>query len=62
MEEKKNYYSDAQKRATMKYIKKAYDRITIRVPKGKRELYAKALESRGLSMNNYVLQKLEELL
>ena len=61
-QEKKTYYSEAQKKATIKYMKKAYDRITVRVPKGKRDIYTKALESRGMSMNSYICEKLEELL
>lgn len=31
-------YSDAQKEATARYNKKAYDRIDVVVPKGQREI------------------------
>ena len=33
-------YSEAQKEATARYNKKAYDRISIVVPKGKRQVIA----------------------
>ena len=47
-------YSEAQKRATMKYNAAAYDRIELRVPKGRKadvEAHAKA---KGESINGLV--------
>jgi len=54
--------SEAQKKATIKYIRENYDRLNIKVPKGKRKLYMAALKEKGISMNKYVYEKLEELL
>jgi uncharacterized protein (DUF1778 family) len=44
----------ASTRATNKYNKKAYDRISLVVPKGEREKIRKAAEAVGESVNRYV--------
>ena len=44
-------YSDAQKEATARYNKKAYDFISVVVPKGKRKRIAEYAASQGKSMN-----------
>lgn len=44
----------ASTRATNKYNKKAYDRISLVVPKGEREKIRKAAEAEGESVNRYV--------
>ena len=52
--------TDAQKRATQKYDTKAYDRVALIVPKGKKaELQAHA-ESRGESLNGFVNRAIDE--
>ena len=53
-------YSEAQKRATLKYRDKAYERMEILVKRGmKDELKAHAAK-RGLSFNAYVLNLIEK--
>lgn len=47
-------YSDAQKEATARYNKKAYDRIEIFVPKGKRQIIKDFAEQRGKSVNRFI--------
>ena len=46
--------TEAQKKATMKYMKNNYDRIELKVPKGKKsDLQAHAAD-RGESLNGFV--------
>lgn len=52
-------YSEAQNKATQKYIKNAYDTFTIRVPKGKRDIYKAHAEQNGKSLNALVIELLE---
>lgn len=47
-------YTEAQKEATARYNKKAYDRIDIVVPKGKREIIKAFAASRGVSVNKLI--------
>ena len=47
-------YSDAQKEATARYNKKAYDFISVVVPKGKRKRIADYAASQGKSMNRFI--------
>ncbi len=48
-------YSDSQKEATARYNKKAYDRIEIKVKKGrKREIFAYAA-SQNKSVNQFIV-------
>lgn len=47
-------YSEAQKNATRKYNKKAYDRIEIQVYKGEKELIKNFAEEKGMSVNSYI--------
>lgn len=53
-------YSEAQNKATQKYIQKAYDTITIRVPKGMREEYNKHAESKETSLNRLIIDLLDK--
>ena len=48
-------YSDAQKEATARYNKKAYDRIDVVVPKGQREVIKQFAASQGKSLNRFIL-------
>ena len=48
-------YSNAQKEATARYNKKAYDRINIIVRKGQREIIKQFAASQGKSLNRFVL-------
>lgn len=52
-------YSEAQKRATMKYKQKAYDRIEINVSKGTKEVYKAQAAKRGLSLQAYIVSLIE---
>jgi len=52
-------YSEAQKEATMRYNKKAYDRINIIVQKGQRQIIKDAAASQGKSLNRFVLDAVE---
>ena len=52
-------YSDAQKEATARYNKKAYDRINLIVPKGKRKIIADYAASLGKSMNRFINDAIE---
>ena len=47
-------YSDAQKEATARYNKKAYDRIDVIVPKGQRQVIKDFAASQGKSLNKFI--------
>ena len=52
-------YSDSQKEATARYNKKAYDRIEIKVKKGrKREIVAYAA-SKNKSVNQFIVELID---
>ena len=53
-------YTEAQNKATQKYIKNNYDDIKIRVPKGKREIYKAHAEAQGKSLNQLVIELLDK--
>ena len=52
--------SDAQKRATMKYMKNNYDRIELKVPKGKKTDLQAHAQSKGESLNGFVNRAIDE--
>ena len=54
--------SRAQIEASKRYSDKAYDRINIAIPKGKKEIIKQAAEKAGLSVNAYVQQAINERL
>lgn len=47
-------YTEAQKQATARYNKKAYDRIDVIVPKGKRKVIQDFAKKQGLSTNKFI--------
>ena len=47
-------YTEAQKEATARYNKKAYDRIDIIVPKGKRAIIKDFAKKQGKSANRFI--------
>ena len=49
-------YSEAQKKATAKYMKNKLDDIKVRVPKGKREVYKAHAERQGKSLNALIIE------
>lgn len=53
-------YSDAQKEATARYNKKAYDRIDVVVPKGKRQIIKDFAASQGKSLNRFICDAIDE--
>ena len=53
-------YTEAQNKATQKYIKNNYDNIVVRVPKGKREEYKAHAEALGKSLNQLIIDLLNE--
>jgi len=52
--------SDAQKRATMKYMKSNYDRIELKVSKGKKATLQTHADQRGESLNGFVNRAIDE--
>lgn len=53
-------YSEAQNKATQKYIKNTYDTITVRVPKGKREIYNAHAENKNISLTKLIIELLDK--
>ena len=51
--------SDAQKKATNKYLEKFED-IKIRVPKGCRDKYKEYAASKDMSLNNLIISLIEK--
>lgn len=47
-------YTQAQNKATQKYLAKAYDRLAIRVKKGQADKIKAYAENKGMSLNSYV--------
>ena len=52
-------YSESAKRATAKYQRKTYDRISLIVHKGDREIIAKYCETQGKTVNGLINELLE---
>ena len=62
-EEKKNSYrgySQAQNKATQKYIKEHLESIQLRVPKGQKDRYRKAAAAAGISLNQFAIEAMNE--
>lgn len=52
--------SKAQQRATANYVKKVYDRIEAKVPKGKKEVIQAHAEAQGESLNAFINRAISE--
>jgi len=52
--------SEARKRANAKYNQKAYDRVELKVKKGKKEEIRLFAESRGESLNAFINRAIAE--
>ena len=52
-------YSDAQKEATARYNRKAYDRINVIVRKGQRQIIKDFAASQGKSLNRFICDAIE---
>ena len=53
-------YSEAQKRATLKYRDKACDRIEVVVKKGIKDIYKAHAATKGMSLNAYIIDLIEK--
>ena len=53
-------YTDAQKEATVRYNKKKYDRISVVVPKGQRQVIADFAAKQGKSLNRFIRDAIDE--
>lgn len=52
--------SEAQKRATKNYEKEKIDKVTLRLEKGKKEIYRSEAEKRNISLNAFIVEAIEE--
>ena len=52
--------TEAQKRANAKYNAKAYDRIELKVKKGKKEVIKSHAENHGQSLNGFINEAIDE--
>lgn len=52
-------YTDAQKKASIKYLKEKTDSIQIRTPKGTKERWKSAATDRGKSLNQFIVDTME---
>ena len=48
-------YTEAQKKASIKYMSEKTDDIRLRVPKGLKDKYRKEAEKRGMSMTQFII-------
>ena len=53
-------YTDAQNRATQKYIKENLEEVRFRVKKGEKALLQNAAKEAGQSMAQYLIQSVNE--
>lgn len=53
-------YTEATKRATIKYLKEKTDDIRLRTAKGTKERWREYAEARGMSMTQFVIACVEE--
>ena len=59
-EEKKGRYTEAQNKATQKYIRENLEEIKFRVRKGEKDRYRAAAEKAGVSMARFFLDAADE--
>lgn len=52
-------YTEAQKRASQKYKAASRDKLTLDIPKGRKERYKNHAEKRGKSLTALVIELLE---
>ena len=52
-------YSDAQKEATARYNKKAYDRIEIKVKKGRKQEIADFAAKQNMSVTQFIVKAID---
>lgn len=51
--------SEAQKKAVAKYNAKSYDRLELKVAKGKKDIIQGVAEQQGKSVNGYIKEAVE---
>lgn len=51
--------SKAQQKAVNKYVKQNYDRVNVTMPKGKKDIYKVHAQSKGMSLNAYIISLIE---
>lgn len=54
-----NKYTEAQKAASIKYLKEKTDSIQIRTPKGTKGIWKAAAEKRGVSLQQFIISAVE---
>lgn len=52
-------YSEAQKRATMKYQAANYERLNLQLKKGTKEKWKDFANKQGISLNSYIVKLVE---
>jgi len=53
-------YTDAQKKASIKYLQEKTDSIQIRTPKGTKDRWKDFAEKRGISLNKFIVETIEK--
>lgn len=53
-------YTEAQKKATLKYLKEKTDSIQIRTPKGTKARWRRAAAAQNISLNQFIITAVEE--
>ena len=53
-------YTKSQMRATNKWVKNNYDRVSLTLPAGKKDEWKKVAEEHGLSLNDFIRKCVEE--
>lgn len=53
-------YTDAQRRATLKYLSEKTDDVRVRVPKGTKERWRTVAEVEGKSLQRFIIDAIEE--
>lgn len=52
-------YTPAQKAATEKYLANNTDRITLRMPKGDKDIWTQAAQAANMSLTQYIIAAVE---
>lgn len=53
-------YSESGNKAVQRYIAKAYDQVSVRVPKGQRAKIQSFAEQQGKSLNGYIVELIQQ--
>lgn len=53
-------YTQAQNKATQKYVKEHLEEFKVRVPKGRKDYYKQAAADEGLSLNQFAIKAMDE--